>query len=150
MYRGDNIPLVAAAIALHSVLRILPAVCGKVRMASLKQLLLLFVVCVIATSTHAYPYLWTNEYSKTCTDAPMRPDGRHGAPAPDRQGYDVSDPQRYPVASCLQTSVVCWLEAAAPIALAAVLVDQDLPSEASGQPYHQEHLSVHLKTGRAA
>lgn len=120
-------------------------------MASLKQLLLFFVVSVIATSTHAYPYLWTNEYSKTCTDAPMRADGRHGAPAPDRQGYEVSGPQLYSVASLLADfSNVLAGDGCSANCAAAVRVKQDLLSEASGQPYNKEHLSIHLKTGLTA
>jgi hypothetical protein len=60
------------------------------QMANLKQLLVSLVACITVACTHAFPYYWSNDFSTTCFDVPMKPYRRHGAPTPDRQGPSCS------------------------------------------------------------
>jgi hypothetical protein len=47
------------------------------------QLLVLLVVCGLAAAS-AFPYLFVNEYAKTCTSHPEKAHAGHGAPTADR------------------------------------------------------------------
>lgn len=88
------------------------AVCGMGQTANLKLLLVSLVACITVACTHAFPYYWSNDFSTTCTDAPMKPYRRHGAPTPDRQGPQLLTHSGSQLPTGVAGCKLCWLDMA--------------------------------------